>query len=111
MNSDFLIATTHSFDRSSIKLSRKYPSFNKDLLELKKILTANPIAGTPLGKNCYKIRLKISSKNTGKSGGARVITFAKVENKRITLLDIYDKADKDSISENELIALIKKSDV
>jgi hypothetical protein len=33
----------------------------------------------------------------------------KVENKLIMLLDVYDKADKDSISEKELAALIKKA--
>jgi hypothetical protein len=110
MNSEFLITTTTSFDKSVRKLSKKYQFFTSDLIELKKILTANPLSGTPLGKNCYKIRLKISSKNTGKSGGARVITYVKVINKRITLLDIYDKADKDSIPEKELSALIKKAE-
>jgi len=110
MNFKFVIATTNYFDKSSKKLSKKFPSFSNDLLELKKILYANPFAGSPLGNNCYKIRLKITSKNSGKSGGARVITYVKVENKRITLLDIYDKAEKDSISEKELSALIKKAE-
>lgn len=34
--------------------------------KLKAILLKNPTEGISLGKNCYKIRLKIGSKNTGK---------------------------------------------
>lgn len=109
-NSNFLIVTTLTFDKSSRKLSNKYPSFSNDLKALKHILINDPHAGISLGKNCFKVRLKIASKNQGKSGGARVITYVKVENKRITLLDIYDKADKESITEKELSALIKNAE-
>ncbi|MGN6802963.1 MAG: hypothetical protein ACTHJN_13755, partial [Ginsengibacter sp.] len=66
----------------------------------------------------YKIRLKISSKGKGKSGGARVISFVettligvteKVSDEEITinLLTIYDKADVENISDKELKELIK----
>lgn len=53
--------------------------------------------------------MAIKSKNQGKSGGARVITYVKVENKRITLLDIYDKSEKENITDKELEALIKSA--
>jgi hypothetical protein len=79
-------------------------------MNLKKQLLVNPTSGVPLGKDCYKIRMSIASKNKGKSGGARVITYVKVEKKRITLLDVFDKADKESISEKELAALIRKAE-
>ena len=49
------------------------------------------------------------SKKRGKSVGASVITFLKMEVKIVTLLDIYDKAEKESITDNELAALIKKA--
>lgn len=110
MNSDFIIRTTEIFDKSVKKLFKKYPSLIKDLQVLKVQLLENPTAGIALGKDCYKIRMAISSKNTGKSGGARVITYVKIENKLITLLDVYDKSEKESISEKELAALIKKPD-
>jgi hypothetical protein len=38
-----------------------------------------------------------------------VTTYVKFENKHITLLDVYDKGDKESITEKELTALIKKA--
>ena len=109
MNSDFVIKTTDSFDKSVKKLLKKYPSFRQDLLHLKAMLLKNPVAGISLGKDCYKIRLRIASKQSGRSGGARVITYVKIEKKNITLLDVYDKADKESISEKDLAALIKKA--
>ncbi|WP_349630846.1 hypothetical protein [Aquiflexum sp. TKW24L] len=37
-------------------------------------LELEPEQGTNPGNNCYKIRIAISSKGKGKSGGARVIT-------------------------------------
>ena len=109
MSSDFTIRTTESFDKSVKKLFKKFPSLIQDLKTLKVQLLENPTGGIPLGKDCYKVRMSIASKNKDKSGGARVITYVKVENKLITLLNVYDKADKESISKKELATLIKKA--
>jgi hypothetical protein len=51
--------------------------------------------------------MAITSKGKGKSGGARVITHIKVVNEKIYLLDLYDKSVEGSISEKELILLIR----
>lgn len=104
----YSISRTPEFSKHLKQIAKKYPSVKSDYLLLLNSLLANPIQGEPLGKNCYKVRWKITSKHAGKSGGARVITYVRIENKHITLLDVYDKADKDSISEKELAALIKK---
>ncbi len=109
MSFDFIIRTTESFDKSVKKLHKKYPSFIIDLQILKTELLENPTSGVALGKDCYKLRMSIASKKKGKSGGARVITYVKIENTNITLLDVYDKGDKESISEKELVLLIKKA--
>jgi hypothetical protein len=110
MTSEYRIETTEVFNKSAKKLAKKYPSLGKDLLVLKEQLLTNPASGTPLGKDCYKIRLKISSKKTGKSGGARVITFVRIQFKRITLLEIYDKSEKGNITDKEISALLKKAE-
>jgi len=110
MSSNLQILTTPSFDKSIRRLLKKYPPLSSDLVELKKMLLDNPYSGIALGKDCYKIRMKISSKNTGKSGGARVITYVKIQMLRITLLDIYDKGGKENISDTELTALLKKAE-
>ena len=66
----------------------------------------NPAIGTLLRPNVYKIRLAISSKNKGKSGGARVITYIKIIDETVYLLSIYSKGEKDNISEDELDDLL-----
>lgn len=58
--------------------------------------------GTSLGNNFYKIRLAITGKAKGKSGGARVITFVRVVKQTIYLAAIYDKSEQASISDKEL---------
>ena len=70
-------------------------------------LEENPMLGTPLGNNAFKIRLAISSKNKGKSGGARIITYFVTEENEIFLLSIYDKSEQDNVSDKAIKSLIK----
>ena len=107
---NFEIFLTDAFAKHLKLLSKKYPSIKKDFASLIESLQTNPVQGESLGKSCYKVRLKITSKKTGKSGGARVITYVKLEKKRITLLDIYDKSVVGSITEKQLLFLIQKAD-
>ena len=67
----------------------------------------NPVQGTSIGKNCYKIRLAIGSKGKGKSGGARVISNFVVSEKNVYLLSIYDKSEKENLRKKELEELLK----
>jgi len=90
------------FIRELKRLAKKFPSLKSEYQELVKDLKENPEKGTPLGNNLYKIRLAISSKGKGKSGGARVITYLKTENGNVYLLSIYDKGERDTISDNEI---------
>lgn len=70
-------------------------------------LKKKPKQGQPLGKDCYKIRMAITSKGKGKSGGSHVITCVKVVAGSVFLLLIYDKGDKESISDKELDNLLR----
>lgn len=63
--------------------------------------------GDEVLKDCYKIRMAITSKGKGKSGGARIITFVYVLAETIYLLSIYDKSETVTISDKELRELIK----
>jgi mRNA-degrading endonuclease RelE of RelBE toxin-antitoxin system len=89
---------THELKR----LAKKFPSLKSEYQELVKELKENPEKGTPLGNNLYKIRLAIASKGKGKSGSARVITYLKTEQDNVYLLSIYDKGERDTISDNEI---------
>ena len=72
-----------------------------------KTLKENPQQGILIGHNCYKIRLSIASKGKGKSGGARVITNFVVTDNTVYLLSIYDKSDKETLTDKELIDLLQ----
>ena len=71
-------------------------------------MAEDPFQGTPIGHSCYKVRLSIASKGKGKSGGARIITYVYVEGKTVYLLSIFDKSEKENISDKELLKLLKE---
>ena len=97
-----------SFRKKLKQLAKKYPSLKTYLAILFESLEANPIQGISLGKNCYKIRLAISSKHKSKSGGARLITNFVIADETVYLLSIYDKSDTDNLSNKELSELLKE---
>ena len=98
----YKIEITRHFEREAKPLLKKYVSLKNELKTLGKELSENPEIGTPLGNNLYKIRLAIASKGKGKSGGARIITYLKTEQKNVYLLSIYDKGERNSISDKEI---------
>lgn len=109
---NYSIIFDDSFEKEVKRLSKRYPSLKQDLLALQKEIYVNPQTGTDLGGGLRKIRMKITSKGRGKSGGARVISFTVVvaiEETEINLLYIYDKADRASISMKEIEELLRKN--
>lgn len=103
----YKIELSENFKKEAKKLSKKYPSLKTDLASLFEELEENPTTGISLGNDIYKIRLAIASKNKGKSGGARVMSFVKITDTTVLLFSIYNKGDKDSISGKEIEELIK----
>jgi mRNA-degrading endonuclease RelE of RelBE toxin-antitoxin system len=107
----YKIETIPNFDKELKRLAKKYNSVKTDIISLTEELLINPQTGTALGNNCYKIRMPITSKGKGKSGGARVITHIKIVDTVIYLLSVYDKSDKENISDNEIKQLLKDIDI
>ena len=105
----YKVIPTPDFKKFFKKLFKKYPSLKKDLQLLISILEENPTSGTHLGHNLYKIRVGISSKGKGKSGGARVITFLVTVDKEIFLVHIYDKSQLENISKQQLLTMLKNA--
>lgn len=60
------VKTIVVFEKQAKRLVKKYASLKIELFQLVNELKENPKRGTPIGKNCYKIRLSIASK--GKEG-------------------------------------------
>lgn len=109
---NYKIEISASFRKEAKHLKKHYDSFVDDYEKLLDELEANPHLGTDLGGGLRKIRMRIASKGKGKSGGARVITFTVVvaiDEAEITLLYIYDKAERSTITPNEIEELLRKN--
>ena len=103
----YKVKTIPYFDKQAKRLTRKYTSFKKELSSLIESLESEPTQGVALGNNCYKIRISIKSKGKGKSGGARVITHIIAIKNDVYLLSVFDKSEKENISDIELNELLK----
>ena len=89
-------------------LTKKYSSLKVELAVLGEELAEHPRMGTPIGRDCYKIRLAIKSKGAGKSGGARVNTCVVAVREEVYLLSIYDKSEQDTLTDQRLKELLKQ---
>ncbi len=103
---DYSVLYTPDFEKQLKKLSKKYPSIGSDLAVLSQTLAKEPFHGVALGNGCYKIRMAITSKAQGKSGGARIITCVVVRESEIYLAAIYDKSKKETIDDKELKRIV-----
>lgn len=98
MNYD--IITTPGFERAFKALAKRHRSLKRDILDFTRSLQENPFQGDELSPGIHKIRMAITSKGRGKSGGARVITYTVLAAKTegyVYLIDIYDKADYSNV--------------
>ena len=104
------IISTPEFDKEYKRLKKKYRSLPDDLANLEQELIKNPNLGIDLGNNFRKVRMAIKTKNKGKSGGARIITYSLVVSiidELIVLVTIYDKGEEQSISDAKVKQIIK----
>lgn len=99
------------FKRQFRRLYKKYHSLANDLRNFQNELESNPFQGDDLGGGVRKIRMAISSKGKGKSGGARVLTLNILvrDNAEITLLTIYDKNEIDNVSDEYIKWLVAEA--
>lgn len=104
----FDVRTTPHFEREAKVLAKRYWSFKEDLRSFIDSLRETPLQGAELGPGIRKIRLVITSKGRGKSGGARVITYticaSESDGRVVYLVDVYDKADYSTVD----VSVVKK---
>ena len=82
----YRIEVAPEFARRLKKLSKRYKSIKQDYEDFLHFLQSNPLQGVDLGKGLRKIRMSI-----------------------IELLTIYDKSEMESISDKELLNLMKRN--
>ena len=93
---NFEIHITPTFHKELKALAKRHKSIKQDFSNFVKYIRENPFQGVELYPGIRKIRMAISSKGRGKSGGA---------SGDIYFMDIYDKADHSTID----VAIVKKA--
>jgi len=104
----FKVVPTTIFIKRIKKLKKKYPRILADLDVLISLLEKDPRKGIHIGKSLYKIRLKSSDLNKGKSGSFRVIYYVVFEDGTVYLLTIYFKGKRENIVWREIEELLEK---
>ncbi|MDE6396190.1 MAG: hypothetical protein K2K84_02850 [Muribaculaceae bacterium] len=107
---NFEIKFVPSFLKSLKHLAKKYPSIKHDLTEFAESLRQNPFQGAEIAPGIRKIRMAITAKGRGKSGGARVITFTVMTNEmgEVYMLDIYDKSEYTAVDVSVIKDIIER---
>jgi mRNA-degrading endonuclease RelE of RelBE toxin-antitoxin system len=106
---NYSVYPTPDFKKFIKKLSKKHPSLKSDLQDLILVLKEKPDSGINLGQGIHKIRMAITSKGKGKSGGARIITYLVTQDNEVYLVYIYDKSQLENITKEQIIELLKKA--
>ena len=90
------------------RLKKRHRSLEADFERLLLSLLKDPMQGVELIDGVRKIRMSITSKRRGRSGGARVIIRARIIEDELQLIYIYDKADYENISDTFLHDILKR---
>ena len=102
------IRISDEFKASYKRLKKKHKSLEADFEKLLLSLQENPYQGVEILDDIWKIRMNITSKGRGKSGGARVIVRVRIVMDELQLLYIYDKADFENVSDSYLRDILKR---
>ena len=107
---NYKVIPTPEFIKNLKALKKRYKNIKNDVLELANKLEKNPTMGTELGNNTFKIRVKNSDNNKGKSAGYRIITYCINKQNELFMVTIYSKSKKENILDLELKDLIARLD-
>lgn len=98
------------FAKSFKALAKRYKSLQADFKVLADSLKTDPFQGAELSPGLRKIRMAITLKGKGKSGGARVITYTVSVSETdgtVYFIDIYDMSDFETVDVSVLQSIIK----
>ncbi len=102
------VRISDEFKTAYKRLKKKHKSLDADFEALLMSLQENPRQGVELHEDIWKIRMNITSKGRGKSGGARVIIRLRIVMNELQLIYIYDKADFENVSDAYLRDILKR---
>lgn len=88
------------------KLSKQYRHLQNDIDNFLNSINSKEDLGIELKSNIFKVRVKNSDKNKGKSAGYRLISYLAIIDSELHLLYIYDKSKLENLTEKEIDNLI-----
>ena len=94
-----------SFQKDIKRLGKKYPKIKTDLSPLIKQLENGETPGDAIqgvGYEVYKVRVRNSDVQRGKSGGYRVIYYVQTED-AVILLIIYTKSEIEDVDAGQIL--------
>lgn len=97
-----------SFKKDLKQLNKRFRNVKSDITQLMNTLQGNPQSGIFIKKDIYKIRLKNSDINSGKSSRYRVLYYYLNSKNEIIFFTIFSKSDIENISNDDLDNLIKE---
>jgi mRNA-degrading endonuclease RelE of RelBE toxin-antitoxin system len=107
-----LVTFTDRFQKDIRRLSKRYRRIRLDLQPIITRLEAGEILGDRIPKMdrpVFKVRVKNSDVQKGKSGGYRVIYYLKTSD-RILLVTMYSKSDLSDISVAEVVEILAEAE-
>jgi mRNA-degrading endonuclease RelE of RelBE toxin-antitoxin system len=102
------VDATAKFQRKIKSLEKKYRNIKDDIRPIVELLAIGELPGdriSDLDLEIYKVRVKNSNNQKGKSGGYRLIYYVKTID-RIILVTIYSKSEQKDIEKNEIEDII-----
>ena len=105
------VRMSEDFRTAYKRLKKRHKSLEYDFEQLLLSLLQDPYQGVELEGGARKVRLAITSKGRGKSGGARVIIRVRIVADELQLLYIYDKVDFENVNDAYLRDVMKRMDI
>lgn len=104
------VDATVKFQKKIKSLGKKYRNIQDDVQPIIELLQAGELPGdrlSGLDLEIYKIRVKNSNINRGKSGGYRLIYYVKTGD-QIILVTIYSKSEQSDIDASEIADILEE---
>lgn len=96
----YKISVTQRFGKELKRLVKRLPAAKEQFAEFSKTLQANPLQGSPVGHNCFRLTLAIGG---ARKGTTKLCVYTHIIGEVVYLLTIYDKAEAEIISEKALL--------
>jgi len=109
-NDEINIWFTFEFKRNIRALSKRYRNIRQDIQPLIQELQSGKLPGdqiSGIGLTLFKVRVRNSDIQKGKSGGYRCIYYLQNKN-NITLVTIYSKSDQGDVSAKKIQDILKE---